>query len=140
MTPHGVPMRMVRPDGWPRPAGYSDGVSARGRIICVAGQTGWNPVTQAFETDDFAAQTAQALRNVVEVLHAAGSQPGHLVRLVWYVTSREKYEAARERIGRAYREIIGDHYPAMTLLVVTGLYEVRAQVEIEATAVLPLES
>lgn len=140
MTPHGVPMRMLRPEAWPRPVGYSDGVSARGRLICVAGQTGWNPVTQQFETDDMAEQTAQALHNVVEVLRAAGSEPGHLVRLVWYVTSRAEYEEAREQIGRDYRRIIGEHYPAMSLLVVAGLYEERARVEIEATAVLPLES
>lgn len=140
MTPQGVPMRMVRPESWPRAVGYSDGVTARGRLVCVAGQTGWNPLTQQFATDDLAEQTAQALENVVAVLHAAGSEPGHLVRMVWYVLDRAEYNAAREAIGRHYRRIIGEHYPAMSLLIVAGLHEERARVEIEATAVIPLET
>lgn len=133
-------MRMLRPSAWPRPSGYSDGVSARGRLVCVAGQTGWNPLTQRFETDDMAEQAAQALANVVEVLRSASAEPGHLVRLVWYVTDRVEYNAAREQIGRDYRRIIGEHYPAMSLLIVAGLHEERARVEIEATAVIPLET
>ena len=140
MTPQGVPMRMVRPESWPRAVGYSDGVTARGRLVCVAGQTGWNPLTQEFATDDLAQQTAQALENVVAVLRAAGSDPGHLVRMVWYVLDRGEYNAAREEIGRHYRRIIGEHYPAMSLLIVAGLHEERARVEIEATAVIPLET
>lgn len=140
MTPHGAPLRLVRPPGWPRPAGYSDGVTARGRLVCIAGQVGWDPLTQEFATDDLAEQAGQALRNVVAVLAAAGAEPSHLVRLVWYVTDRAAYDAAREQIGRDYRAIIGEHYPAMSLLIVAGLHERRAQVEIEATAVTPLET
>jgi enamine deaminase RidA (YjgF/YER057c/UK114 family) len=140
VTPHGAPMRMLRPESWPRAVGYSDGVSARGRLVCIAGQTGWNPLTQEFETDDLAEQTAQALSNVAAVLRAAGAEPGHLVRLVWYVLDRTEYNAAREPIGRHYRRIIGEHYPAMSLLIVAGLHEERARVEIEATAVIPLET
>lgn len=140
MSSHGVPMRMLRPDAWPRGNGYSDGVSARGRIVCVAGQTGWNPLTQEFETDDLSEQTAQALENVVAVLGAAGAGPSHLVRLVWYVLDRAEYNAARPAIGRHYRRIIGEHYPAMSLLIVAGLHEERARIEIEATAVIPLET
>ena len=140
MSSHGVPMRMLRPDPWPRAIGYSDGVSARGRLVCVAGQTGWNPLTREFETDDLAQQTAQALENVVAVLRSAGAEPAQLVRLVWYVLDRTEYNDAREAIGRHYRRIIGEHYPAMSLLIVAGLHEERARVEIEATAVIPLES
>lgn len=140
MTPHGVPMKMLRPETWPRPVGYSDGVSARGRIVCIAGQVGWDPLTKEFATDDLGEQATQALRNVVEVLRVAGAEPSHLVRLVWYVTDRAEYVAARERIGRAYREAVGEHYPAMSLVIVAGLLEERAKIEIEATAVIPLES
>lgn len=133
-------MRMVRPESWPRATGYSDGVTARGRLVCVAGQIGWNPETQQFETEDLAEQAEQALRNVVAVLRAAGAEPSQLVRLVWYVLDRDQYNAAREAIGRAYRSIVGDHYPAMSLLIVAGLLEPRALIEIEATAVIPLET
>jgi enamine deaminase RidA (YjgF/YER057c/UK114 family) len=128
---------VVRPDGWPRPHGYADGVVAEGRVLSISGQIGWDPVTMQFASDDFAEQTAQALRNVVAVLRAAGAGPGHLVRLTWYVTDRAAYVAARRAIGAAYRAIIGAHYPAMSVVIVAGLLEERAQVEIEATAVVP---
>ena len=126
----------LRPEGWRAPVGYADGVSASGRLIVTAGQVGWNPVTAQFESDDFAVQTAQALRNVVAVLAAGGARPEHLVRLTWFVTSREEYSAARKAIGAAYREIIGTRFPAMSVIVVSGLVEPRAKVEIEATAVV----
>lgn len=121
--------------GWSRPHGYSDGMVAKGKVLVTSGMIGWNPENQTIETDNFASQTAQALRNIVDVLHAAGAEPQHLVRLTWYVTSRDEYLAAREGIGVAYREIIGRHYPAMAVVVVAGLLEARAKVEIEATAV-----
>ena len=126
----------LRPEGWRSPVGYADGVSASGRFIVTAGQVGWNPATAEFESDDFAAQTAQALRNVVAVLAAGGAKPEHLVRLTWFVTSREEYRAARKAIGAAYREIIGLRFPAMSVIVVSGLVEPRAKVEIEATAIV----
>lgn len=126
----------LHPPGWKPPVGYVDGVAASGRVVATAGQVGWNPVTGEFETDDFAAQCAQALRNVVTVLAAAGARPEHLVRLTWFVTSREEYAAARKAIGQAYREIVGQYYPAMSLVIVSGLVEPRAKVEIEATAVM----
>jgi enamine deaminase RidA (YjgF/YER057c/UK114 family) len=128
--------KTLHPDGWRAPVGYADGVSASGRMIVTAGQIGWNPATGAFESDDFAAQTAQALRNIVAVLHAGGAKPEHLVRLTWFVTSREEYSAARKAIGAAYREIIGLRFPAMSVVVVSALVEPRAKVEIEATAVV----
>lgn len=128
MPSHSVPR-------WPRPSGFSDVVSASGRVIVTAGMIGWDPETQEIETDNFASQTAQALRNIVAALRAADAGPEHLVRLTWYVTNRDEYIAAREGIGLAYREIIGKHYPAMAV-VVAGLLEPRAKVEIEAMAVV----
>ena len=130
-------VEIVRPEGWPRGAGYADGVLAPGRVLAVAGQVGWDPVTHTFASDDLGEQAARALANVVAVLRAAGGAPEQLVRLTWYVTSREEYVAARGRIGEAYRAAIGQHYPAMSVVVVSGLLEPRARVEIEATAVLP---
>jgi enamine deaminase RidA (YjgF/YER057c/UK114 family) len=130
-------MELIRPDGWPRGAGYADGVAARGRVVAVAGQIGWDPVTHAFASDDLGEQTARALENVVAVLRAAGAGPEHLVRLTWYVTDRAEYVAARRQIGAAYRAAVGGHYPAMSVVVVSGLLEERAKVEIEATAVVP---
>lgn len=123
--------------GWPAPRGYSDAVGAEGRIIALAGQVGWNPATREFETDDFAAQAGQCLRNIAAVLRAAGAEPAHLVRLTWYITNRDAYIASRPRLGELYREIVGRHYPAMTVVLVAGLLEPRARVEIEALAVVP---
>lgn len=130
--------RIIRPNGWAPPRGYSDGMVASGRYVTLAGQIGWNPTRGEIETDDFAAQTAEALRNIVALLTEVGAEPSHLVRLTWFVTSREEYVAARKAIGVAYREIIGAHFPPMSVVVVAGLLEPRAKVEIEATAVLPL--
>jgi enamine deaminase RidA (YjgF/YER057c/UK114 family) len=121
-----VSAEIVRPDGWPRGAGYADGIAARGRVVAVAGQIGWDPVTHAFASDDLGEQAARALANVVAVLRAAGAGPEHLVRLTWFVTDRGQYVAARERIGEAYRDTIGRHYPAMSVVVVSGLLEARA--------------
>ena len=128
--------KALRPHGWKPPVGYADGVSATGKLIVTAGQIGWNPETAQFETDDFAEQVAQALRNVVAVLAAGGAGPEHLVRLTWFVTDRDAYLAARKAIGVAYREIIGLRFPAMSVIVVSALVEPRARVEIEATAVV----
>jgi len=130
-------MQLLQPDGWAAPKGYANGVAADGRIVVTAGQIGWDPATGEFASDDFAAQTAQALRNVAAVLAVAGAAPGHLVRLTWYVTDRDAYLASTRDIGRAYREIFGRHFPAMAVVVVAGLLEARARVEIEATAVIP---
>ena len=130
-------LRIVQPDGWPAPSGYANAVSARGRIVSIAGQTGWNPRTQKFEAHDMVGQVRQALDNVVAVLHAAGAEPRHLVRLTWYVVERKEYEGRRREIGEAYRAVIGRYFPAMSLVIVAGLLEPLALVEIEATAVVP---
>ena len=128
---------IVQPEGWAAPKGYTNGAVATGKIVTVAGQVGWNPETCVFEADDFAGQVRQALHNLVAVLLAAGARPHDLVRLTWYVVKRGEYVAAKKEIGAAYREIIGNHYPPMTLVFVSGLLEQRARVEIEGTAVIP---
>jgi len=130
---------ILHPSHWRPARGYANGVAATGRMVFTGGLVGWNADGQ-FETDDFAGQVAQALRNVVEVLACAGARPEHLVRLTWYVTDKHAYLAALKDIGAAYRQIIGRHFPAMALVQVVALVEDRAQVEIEATAVIPQEA
>ena len=130
-------MRPLLPVAWAPPRGYSHGVVATGRLVVLAGQIGWNPITARFETDDFAGQVRQALANIVVLLGEARADPWHLVRLAWFVTDRSAYVGARREIGHAYRAIIGPHYPPMSVIIVSGLVEERARVEIEATAVLP---
>jgi len=130
-------MEFIQPGGWGAARGYANGVVAEGRMVFVAGQIGWNPETSRFETDDFAIQVGQALRNVATVLAAAGAEPRHVTRLTWYITDRNAYLSSTREIGSAYREVFGRHFPAMAVVVVTGLLEERAKVEIEATAVIP---
>jgi enamine deaminase RidA (YjgF/YER057c/UK114 family) len=127
----------IHPEGWLKPSGYSHGVTASGRVIVTAGQVGWNPTNGAIESDDFTEQAAQALRNIVAVLRAAGAGPEHLVRLTWFIVDHAEYMSARKSLGAAYREIVGQNFPAMSVVVVAGLLEDRAKVEIEATAVVP---
>jgi enamine deaminase RidA (YjgF/YER057c/UK114 family) len=127
---------ILQPPGWPRPRGYSNGIAARGRQVFVSGMIGWNAQGQ-FESDDFAFQARRALQNVVEVLVEADARPEHIVRMTWYVVDRREYLAAARALGAAYREVIGEHYPAMTAVEVRALIEERARVEIEVTAVVP---
>ena len=129
-------MNPLQPPGWAPAKGYANGIAARGTQIFVGGQIGWN-AQQQFESDDFIAQTAQALRNVVAVLAAGGAEPEHMVRMTWYILDRVEYNARLKELGGVYRDIIGRHYPAMTCVQVAALVEVRAKVEIEVTAVLP---
>ena len=127
---------IVQPPGWPAPRGYANGVVATGRQLFVGGQIGWNSAHE-FEAADFVGQMRQALLNVRAVLEAAGGAPEHLVRLTWYVTDKREYLARQAEVGTAYREVLGRHFPAMTMVVVSALVEDEALVEIEATAVLP---
>ena len=129
-------LRKLQPPGWAEPRGYANGVLARGTLLFVGGQIGWN-AEQAFESDDFVAQTRQALKNVVAVLRAGGAAPEHMVRMTWYVVSREEYFSNQKDLGVVYREVMGRNFPAMTCVAVAGLMEPRARVEIEVTAVLP---
>ena len=127
---------VLHPKNWKPALGYSNGMAARGRLVVTGGIIGWN-ADQVFESDDFAGQAAQVLKSIVEVLACAGARPEHLVRLTWYVTDKHEYLASLKELGRAYRETIGRHYPAMALVQVVALVEDRAKVEIEATAVVP---
>ena len=128
-------MEVLQPPGWPRPRGYANGIAAEGKMVFVAGQIGWDE-EQRFEAG-MAAQVRRTLANVLAVLAEAGGGPEHVVRLTWYVTDREAYLRELEPIGAAYRELMGRHYPVMAVVVVAGLIEPEALVEIEATAVLP---
>ena len=127
---------LLQPDGWDRPKGYANGVAARGTQVFVGGQIGWN-AQQQFESDDFVAQTEQALRNVLAVLQAANAGPEHMVRMTWYITNRDTYVSRLKEVGTVYRDVLGKHFPAMTCIVVQALVEQRALVEIEVTAVVP---
>jgi enamine deaminase RidA (YjgF/YER057c/UK114 family) len=129
------PFEIIQPKDWVAPKGYANGIAAQGRQVFIAGQVGWN-ARAIFESDDFVTQVEQALKNIVAVLAAAGGEPRHLVRLNWYVTDKFDYVGRQREIGEVYRRTIGRHFPAMTLLVVAGLLEPRAKVEIEGTAVI----
>ena len=129
-------MEILLPPGWPRPKGFSNGIAASGRMIFVAGQIGWKPTGQ-FESDDLVVQLRQTLENTVAVLEAGGAGPEHIVRMTWYITDRDEYMQHAAQIGECYRQVIGRHYPAMAVVVVTALMESRAKIEIETTAVVP---
>ncbi|MES2945564.1 MAG: RidA family protein [Pseudomonadota bacterium] len=129
-------MKLLQPVGWAEPKGYANGVIARGAMIFVGGQIGWN-AQQQFESDDFIAQTRQALQNILAVLQAGGAGPEHMVRMTWYVVDRVEYIARLKELGAAYREVMGKNFPAMTCVEVSALVEERACIEIEVTAVLP---
>jgi enamine deaminase RidA (YjgF/YER057c/UK114 family) len=128
--------RTLQPPQWPRPKGYSHGVLAHGRQVFVAGQIGWDEHGR-FAGAQLATQVRQALRNILAVLGEAGGRCEHIVRLTWYITSREEYLAQQREIGAAYREVMGKHFPPMSVVQVVALMEGDAKVEIEATAVLP---
>ena len=126
----------IQPEGWAPPRGYANGVVAEGRTLWLGGQIGWN-ADKEFETDDFIGQMTQTLENILAILVAAGGGPEHLTRLTWFVTDKAEYAAKQREVGAAYRSVLGDNFPAMTLVVVADLLEDRAKIEIEATAVLP---
>ena len=129
-------MQVLLPPGWPRPKGYSNGVTARGRMVFVAGMIGWD-AHGVFHTDDLAGQVRQALQNIVEVLREGGARPEHIVRMTWYVKDKKEYVAAYPEIGVAFRELIGSFNAVMTAVEVADLVEDEAKVEIEVTAVIP---
>jgi len=129
-------MEFLEPEGWAKPKGYANGVKAKGELIFIAGQIGWN-ANQQFESDDFAEQVDQALRNVAAVCRAGGAEPTHITRMTWYITDKPAYLASLKQIGASWRAIMGRHFPAMAVVAVTALMEDRAKVEIEASAVIP---
>lgn len=128
--------KSLQPPDWAKPIGYANGVMARGDVIFVGGQIGWNAQCE-FETDDLVGQTAQTLRNIVAVLKEAGAGPEHITSMTWYLTDKQAYKDNLKGIGAAYREAIGRHFPAMAVVQVTALIEDRAKIEIQAYAVIP---
>jgi len=129
-------MEILQPPGWAKPKGYSNGIVAKGRMVFVSGQVGWN-AQEKIDTSDFVGQARQALANIVAILAEAGAKPEHIARMTWYVGDRREYLASAKALGAAYREIIGRHYPVMTAIQVAGFVEDGAKLEIEVTAVLP---
>ena len=128
-------MKILQPEGWPRPKGYSNGISARGRMIFTAGVIGWDE-NESFPEHTLHGQFAQALKNTLAILACDGAGPEHIVRMTAYVIDRSEYLACRDEIGAAWRELMGANYPAMALVEVSGLVEGAAKVEIETTAVV----
>jgi enamine deaminase RidA (YjgF/YER057c/UK114 family) len=129
-------MRVMQPEGWPRPRGYSNGIEAEGRLVFVAGQIGWDE-TGTFRTTSFAGQFRQALLNTLAVLKEAAAGPQHIARMTWFITSRDDYMASLAELGAAWKELMGRNYPTMSVIIVSGLVEREAKIEIETTAVVP---
>ena len=129
-------MKILQLPGWPKPKGYSNGIVAKGRLVFVAGQVGWN-AQEKFETSDFAGQARQALKNILAILAEAGAGPEHICRMDWFLGDVKEYNASLKEIGAAYRDVIGRHFPVMTAVQVSGFVETGAKLEIEVTAVLP---
>ena len=129
-------MKTLLPPGWPRPSGFANGVSAKGRVVLTAGVVGWNAREQ-FESDDLAGQLGQILVNTLAILAEDGAGPEHIVRMTWYVTDIAEYRSSLKEIGTIYRALIGKHFPAMAVVGVTALVEPKAKIEIETIAVVP---
>jgi len=126
----------LQPAGWAKPKGYANGVAAEGKLVFVGGQIGWNQQNK-FDCHDLVGQVRQTLQNVVDVLAEAGARPEHVTTMTWYLTDKKEYLANLQGIGKAYRETMGRHFPAMAVVQVTALVEDDAKVEIQATAVIP---
>jgi enamine deaminase RidA (YjgF/YER057c/UK114 family) len=129
-------MKILQPPGWAKPRGFSNGISASGNFVFIAGQIGWTG-QGLWEAKDFAGQFRQTLENTLAVLAEAGGKPEHIVRMTWYITDKKEYLGAIKEVGAAYRELIGKHYPAMAVVQVVALMEDEAKVEIETTAAIP---
>ena len=128
--------KVIQPEGWSIPRGYSNGIEARGRQIYIGGQIGWTAQGK-FESEDLVQQIRQALQNCVDIVRTAGGLPEHIVRMTWYLEDKKEYVARLKEIGVAYRAVMGRHYPAMSAFQVADLVEDAAKVEIEVTAVIP---
>ena len=129
-------MQILQPPSWAKPKGFANGIAATGKLVFVAGQVGWTGEGK-WEAKDFAGQFRQALKNCIEVVAQAGGGPQHIVRLTWYITSKQEYLGSLKEVGAAYRELMGRHFPVMAVVEVSGLMEAEAWLEIEATAVIP---
>lgn len=130
-----MPHFQISPEGWAPAKGYANGMMTEGGLLFVGGQIGWN-ADQVFETQDFIGQMTQALHNILAVVEKAGGQASDITRLTWFVTDKREYLARQAEVGAAYRSVLGRHFPAMTMVVVAGLIEDQAVIEIEATAVI----
>ena len=130
-----MPNEVIQPEGWAKAKGYANGIRTAEGYLFVGGQIGWN-AQQVFESHDFIGQMEQALRNLLAVVEAAGGSATDIVRLTWYVIDKREYVARQKEVGEVYRRVLGRHFPAMTMVVVAGLVEDDALVEIEATAAL----
>src|SRR6185503_14047160 len=128
-------MRTLLPPGWPRPKGYSNGIAAEGKFVFVAGEVGWNPLTEKFDAKDFVGQFRQTLKNTLAIMAEGGAKPEHMVRMTWYVTDKAEYLASLKGVGDAWREIMGRVFPCIAAIEVKGLMEPDAKIEIETTAV-----
>ena len=135
MSGPAAPLRVLQPQGWPAPRGYSNGMAGAGRTVLVGGQVGWDAAGRF--PAGFVSQAAQALRNILAVVAEAGGGPEHVGRLTWYVLDMAEYRASLRDLGAAYRDVMGRHFPAMTLVQVAALAEPEARLEIEATAIVP---
>jgi enamine deaminase RidA (YjgF/YER057c/UK114 family) len=129
-------MQILQPPHWKTPRGYANGIAARGRMVFIGGQIGWDE-TETFRRTDFIGQVEQALKNVVAILAEAGGRPEHIARMTWYVVDKKEYLASLKELGGVYRAVLGRHFPAMTAVEVSALIEDLARVEIECTAVIP---
>jgi enamine deaminase RidA (YjgF/YER057c/UK114 family) len=127
--------KALLPKGWPRPSGYANGMTAKGRVVVTGGVVGWDVMGNF--SPDFAGQARQLFSNILQILAEGGAGPEHVVRLTWYVVDLDEYRSNLKALGRAYRETFGANYPAMAVVEVSGLVESAAKIEIEATAVVP---
>ena len=131
-------IQILQPPSWAKPKGFANGIAASGTLVFVAGQVGWTGEGK-WEAKDFAGQFRQALKNCIDVVAQAGGTPQHIVRLTWYITSKQEYLSSLKEVGVAYRALMGRHFPVMAVVEVSGLMEDQAKLEIEATAVVPPE-
>lgn len=130
-----MPNVVLQPTGWPQPKGFANGIKARGDLLFLGGLTGRDE--QGRFPADFVGQTRQLLANIITVLAEGGASARHIVRMTWYVRDMDEYLKARPALGEVYRQVMGNHYPAMALVAVSRLVEPEARLEIEATAVVP---
>ena len=129
-------MEILQPSEWPRPKGYSNGISATGKLVVTGGIVGWDN-EENFTAKDITGQSKTTFENIMAVLNEAGARPEHIVRMTWYITDRNEYKRSIKEIGAIYREVFGKHFPAMAVIEVSGLMEEEAKIEIEVTAVIP---
>jgi enamine deaminase RidA (YjgF/YER057c/UK114 family) len=133
-----MPPKVLHPPNWRPPVGYSNGISAAaGRIVFIAGQVGWN-AEQQFQSEDLVPQFGQALENILAILGEAGGRPEHICRLTAFCIDKPAYLAGRRELGRIWKTLMGDHYPAMSMIFVADLLDTPAKIELEATAVIPM--